>query len=280
VDHDTVFGGGSSARDGVHVLRGLLISGLVLTAGTGNSALHESVRAIVPLGAGLVFGIAVATTRRASPGSSLRWIAHLTVLWLATFSPAMWGNREVLRTSAVAGGVAILVLRGGTSRVVAWTAVALAAAVAVISPLGPSWLEYTSELQYALGGAWPRGWGSVARDGALFLLGVWTSGGRAILAVARWRGVATPFRALGRMPLTTLAVQYLAVSSLPGVGDSGARPDWVGPAAAVMLLLAQSGLAVLWLRILERGPCEQLLYLAHKTAYRLPLRLRAVWSPS
>lgn len=260
---------GGSAREGVYVLRGLLLCGLVMTAGTGGSALHASFRGALPLLAGLVFGTALAEVESAGHTISFRWTLHLGAMWLATLSRDMWGNREVLRTCAVAGGLAILIRRGTGARLLAWVAVAI---VVALASSRVSWLQGSaSELQYALGGAWPRGWGDVARDSALFLFGCRTAGGRGILVVARWGGIADPLRALGSMPLTTGAVQYVFAAALIGVGHSGAHPAWFRPALIDGLLIVQLVFAERWLRDRERGPCEHALYMVHTTYVSLRL---------
>jgi len=230
------------SRDGLGLLRGFLICGLVLTAGTGVGGAHAFVRGALPLLAGLALGVALLDAKRST--LSPRWAMHLLVTWLVTFSPVMWGNREVLRTTAVAAGLAV-----------AWRAAGRARAFVLLLPLvvllttlaAPSsyWLRLaSSELLYGLGGAWPRGGADVARDFALFFAGCWTAGSAQFRTLAGWRGAAHPFRALGRMPLTALTVQYA----------------WGAPPWADVLLAAQLAFAVVWLRRHERGPCEQIVH--------------------
>lgn len=254
------------AREGVYVLRGLLICVLVVTAGPGDGALNASFRTTLPLFAGLVFGTALAGAEKTGRAISLRWALHLVAMWLATLSPVMWGNREVLRSCAVSGGLAILIRRGGRTRSLAWAVAAITVVLAVLASSGPAWVQgIAGELQYALGGAWPRGWTDIVRDATLFLFGCWSAEGRGIRAVARWRGIADPFRALGRMPLTTAAVQYVFAVALIRMAQPGGDADWARPALLDGLLIAQLAFAVRWLRHRERGPCEHALHLVHTT---------------
>jgi hypothetical protein len=262
----TVPGSRGAAQEGVYVLRGLLICGLVVTVGPGDGVLHASLRTTLPLFGGLAFGTALAQAEREGHTISFRWALHLVAMWLATLSPAMWGDREVLRTCAVSGGLAILIGRGGRVRLLAWAGVAIGCSMAALASSLPSWAQWgVGELQYALGVAWPRGQVDVVRDTALFLLGSWTARGQGIRAVGRWRGIAGPLRALGRMPLTTVAVQYAFAAALVRVGDQGGQATWVRPALVDGLLIAQLAFAVRWLRSRERGPCEHAVHTLQAT---------------
>jgi uncharacterized membrane protein YeiB len=249
-----------TARDSLDVLRGFLICALVVTAGTGEGELHAAFRATLPSLAGLGLGVALAgATGVHRPVPPLRWVLHFGALWLATFSGLMWGNREVLRTSAVAGVLAIAWRARGRARA---CAIALPLVVAAVVATAPSsyWLRVASgDLLYAVGGGWPRGWTDVSRDGALFLAGYAAAGGSALLAVAAWRSATEPFRALGRMPLTALATQYVL--------SPVTRAD--------ALLVAQIVFAVLWLRTHGHGPCEQIVRSARTTAWRMRHALAA-----
>ncbi len=254
------------ARDGIYVLRGLLICGLVLTAGPGDGALNAAFRTTLPFFAGLVFGSAVAGAEKAGRGVSLRWALHLVVMWLATLSPVMWGNREVLRTCAVSGGLAILVRRGGGTRRLVGAVVAITVVLSGLAASGSPWAQaIEGELRYGVGGGWPRGWVDIVRDVTLFLFGCWSAEGRGIHAAARWRGVAIPFRALGRMPLTTAVVQYVFAVALIRMARPDGDATWLRPALVDGLLIAQLAFAVWWLRNRERGPCEHALHCVHMT---------------
>jgi hypothetical protein len=155
---ELVLPGRPAGREGVYVLRGLLICGLIITAGLGQGLWHAAFRGALPLLAGLVMGTALTEADSAGRTISLRWALHLMVMWAATLSPAMWGNREVLRTCSVAGALAVLIRGGRRTRVLAWTGVA---GIVVVALSRQSWLQGSAgELQYALGGAWPRGWGT------------------------------------------------------------------------------------------------------------------------
>ena len=255
-----------AAREGVYVLRGLLICGLVVTAGPGGGELHASFRTTLPLLAGLVFGTALADAEKTGRTVSFRWTLHLVAMWLATLSPAMWGDREVLRTCAVSGGLAILIGRGRRARLFTGAGVAIAVALAALASSTPSWVQGSmGELQYAVGVAWPRGWADVARDAALFLLGCWMARGRGIRAVGGWHGIADPLRALGRMPLTSVSVQFVFAAALIRVGDPGGHPTWVRPTLVAGLLIAQLAFAARWLRSRERGPFEHAVHVVQAT---------------
>jgi len=245
----------ASARDGLALLRGFLITGLVVTAGTGQGVMQDAFRGALPLLAGLGFGVALAEERTTGGAVSPRyWILHLCAMWLATFSPALWGDREMLRTCAVAGALMIAWRGGRPARTVALVTPMIVAAATLAAP-SSYWLRLVSgEVFYGLGGAWPRGWADVARDASLFLAGCWAAGASVLLTVAGWGGATDPFRALGRMPLTALAMQY-ALS-----------PAAIG---AHLLLVGQLALAVLWLRSHRRGPCEQIVHITYATIWRV-----------
>lgn len=268
--------GHGAARGAVYVLRGLLICGLVVTAGTDGGVLHSAFRAALPILAGLVLGTALAEAENTGRTIPIRWTLHLVVIWLATLSPLMWGNREVLRTCAVSGAVAILFRRGRTVQAVVW-AVATVAVLAALASSASPWLQRAlGELQYALGGAWPRGWAHIAQDAVLFMIGCGAARGRGVRAAATWGGIAGPLRALGRMPLTTAAVQYVAAAAVLGFGHAGGQSTWAGPALIDCVLIAQLIFAARWLRDHQRGPCEHALHFVQATTRRSSSRLRAV----
>ncbi|HSH76834.1 MAG TPA: hypothetical protein VLA09_14190, partial [Longimicrobiales bacterium] len=130
---------GADPRDGVDLLRGLLICGLVLTAGTGEGWLHASIRGALPVVMGLAFGVAIAGAERGGRRVSPLWMLHLLATWLLTLWPGMWGNREVVRTCAIAG-CAVILLRGVGVRARAGLGVAVVAvAVAAWLPDAPHW---------------------------------------------------------------------------------------------------------------------------------------------
>jgi hypothetical protein len=245
----------ASARDGLDLLRGFLIAGLVITTGTGQGVMQDAFRGALPLLAGLAFGVALAEERRTGRVVSPRhWTLHLFALWLATFSPALWGDREMLRTCAVAGALVIAWRGGGRARTGALVTWGIVAGAALAAP-SSYWLRVaTGEVFYGLGGAWPRGWTDIALDASLFLAGSRAAGTSILFTVAGWGGVTDPFRALGRMPLTALAMQYIL------------SPAAIG---AHVLLVGQLALAVLWLRKHRRGPCEQVVHGTYATIWRV-----------
>jgi hypothetical protein len=261
-----------SGRQGVYLIRGLVLCGLVLTAGSAQSGLHAAFRATLPLMAGLVFGVALRDVARTSGKVALLWGLNLGGLWLLTLSPMVWGDPDVLRTCVVSGIMGLLVSLGGWTRRVAWAAVALVVALALLTASLPPWARAAvGELQYMLGGAWPRGWAEISRDAMLFLLGSWAAGRRGIAVAGTWRGIADPLRALGRMPLTAAAGQYaLAILSLRS-GIDGGEPVWFRTALIDAGLLAQLVFATWWLRERQRGPCEEVLNTLHE-AHRTGLR--------
>jgi uncharacterized membrane protein YeiB len=143
---------------------------------------------------------------------------------------------------------------GGRARAVAVVFPMIVAATALFAP-SSYWLRLVSgEVFYGLGGAWPRGWADVALDASLFLVGCWAAGASVLLTVAGWGGAIDPFRALGRMPLTAVAMQYVLSPAVM---------------AAHLLLAAQLALAVLWLRSHRRGPCEQIVHVTYSTIWRV-----------
>lgn len=246
-------------RDGVYVLRGLLVCGLVVTAGSGQSSLHEIIRAALPLLAGLGFGAALGETRSTGRGFALRWTLHLTAMWLVTLSPVMWGSREVARTCAVAG-ILVVSLRTDHSVRRAWIAAGVVIAVTTLMSLQPAWLPLgPRDLGYALGVAWPRGWLAVGRDATLFLLGYWAAGGQGIRRIAGWHGITEGLRALGRMPLTTALGQSLLAWALFRAGRPDRGISWLHPALVDSVLMAQLVFSWWWLRTRQSGPCEYVL---------------------
>src|SRR5688500_15000871 len=124
-----------NARDGLDLLRGFLIAGLVVTASTRQGVMQDAFRGTLPLLAGLAYGVALAEGRRTARAVSPRyWMLHLSAMWIATFSPALWGDREMLRTCAVAGAMVIAWRGGGRVRAVAVVFPMIVAATALVGP--------------------------------------------------------------------------------------------------------------------------------------------------
>jgi len=140
---------------GRHALRGAVICGLVLTAGA-TGPVPALLRAVTPLLAGR--GLARARSLRA-----IGWLSvHTLLIWALSFSPlVLLASPEVLRTYAIAVGLA-LALRGlSVPATLAFGGGALAAAAAVADL--PPHFGLLGGLEYALGASWPRGWSDVAR---------------------------------------------------------------------------------------------------------------------
>ena len=267
-------GDGPPARKGVELLRGVAICGLVLTAGAGGGTPYALFRSALPLLAGLGFGGALAEAERTGRHLSARWVLHLALLWLAAMSSQMWGNREMMRTLAVAGGVMLVARRMPVGRLLGWAG-ATVAALAALAWSPAAWAEVvTSELGYALGVAWPREWTAVVVDVSLFVVGCASAKGEAIRVLGRWRGIALPLRAVGRMPLTTAAGQYAFAWALFTPGHAGGHPGPLGLAVMAGLLLAQAAFSAWWLLGRERGPVEQAAY-AVRAAFTSAVRWAA-----
>jgi hypothetical protein len=254
------------ARDGALVFRGLLVAGLLLTIQPGNAKLHDLVLTALPVVGGLVLGAALV---RPAPGPRpthpLVWF-HMLFVWWLTLSPVMGAQRELVRTCTVSAALALWMYRrsplpseraGRTPSTIAVWVLALLALTLTLATLPQAVARgVMSELKYGLGGAWPRGWGHIARDATLFHLGCWMAQGPRILAVGRWRGIALPLRSLAAMPATTAALNYAVVVALVPVAPAERLAPWATPSLVGLLLVAQMAFAVRWLRTHDRGPVE------------------------
>lgn len=272
---DRVVATEGAPRDGVYVLRGLLLCGLIVTAGSGQSSLHESIRTALPLLGGLGFGTALGEVQDTDWSFALRWTLHLAAMWLVTLSPAMWGHREVTRTCAVAG-ILVILFRSGRRAPRPWIAAGALITVATVVSLQSAWSHLgLRDVEYGLGIAWPRGWAGVGRDATLFFFGCWAAGGKGIRRIAAWRGLAHGLRSLGRMPLTTAIGQSLLAWVLIWAGRPDRMVPWLHPGIVDGMLLTQIAFSWWWLSKRQAGPCEHLLGRARAHLGRLP---SAAWT--
>ena len=260
---------------GRHALRGAVICGLVLTAGA-TGPVPALLRAVTPLLAGR--GLARARSLRA-----IGWLSvHTLLIWALSFSPlVLLASPEVLRTYAIAVGLA-LALRGlSVPATLAFGGGALAAAAAVADL--PPHFGLLGGLEYALGASWPRGWSDVARVVGLFLLGsAWersVSGSQwgARKASVTVAGVIEALSALGRMPLTVLAVHSLAMLGIVGAQASAPRAVGAALPLTAAALAVEGILARRWLERRPRGPLEQGIQSAWETLLGLGTPVRAAF---
>jgi hypothetical protein len=202
---------GALDREGIHVLTGIVICGLALSATAPVGPIPWFFRAAFALLAGRALAASTITADGTRSRPARATILYIVVVWLATFSPVvLLGNPDVIRTSAIAAA-AVLLLRGlatGSTLVLSALLLVTAVATASASPhAGPF-----GELEHALGATWPRGWSDVAGTAGFFFLGsVWaTVPTPGVLhqraPVLTW---LAPLGVLGRKPILALLVYSL-----------------------------------------------------------------------
>ena len=202
-------GAGNERRD---VLRGLVLCGLLMTAGSGAGILAASFRASTSLLSGLGYGTAFACAQERKRPFAARWALSAALVWFASFTPyvLMW-NRELVRTYALAIGILLLIRHARAERLMRWAALSVALGVLLLTlywsvPSGALPTPFAG-----LEGEWrafqPRRWDESALTVCLFLLGSYASRG-GVSGVLRkpapelaWIGGAALFLGLGAAAL-------------------------------------------------------------------------------
>ncbi len=166
-------------------------------------------------------------------------------VWAAPFLLGMWLGRLNLRDTRVS---LRLIVWGGLTAVSARAASAL-----LIRALGePSshndWQRLVSDVAHSEMPLWVIG----GTGSAVFVLGL-------CLRVPTWnRPWLSPLTSLGRLALTAYAAHLVVLALLVRPGPEGLA---AGAAATALLCGALMLFAVIWLRVMQRGPLEALLRL-------------------
>ena len=198
-------------REAIHVLTGMVVCGLAISANAPGGPAPWFFRAAVAVLAGRALAANTVTADGTRHRPARGAILYIVVVWLATFSPiVLLGNPDVIRTSAIAAAV-VLIFRGlaaGSTLVLS----AVLLVTAIVTSSAPPHVGSLGELEYALGATWPRGWNDVAGTAGFFLIGsAWASGPKFRVVdqgapVPAW---LAPLAVVGRKPILALLVYSL-----------------------------------------------------------------------
>lgn len=237
--------------------RGLVLAGLILSAGPDGGFASSAFRSAAVVLTGRAFALSLA---RMTEGRTARgWWFRIACAWSISFAPILPAvGGQTIRAMAVAAG-GVMLLRGATARLYALIGASLLLGSVWLPALTPR-TGWAGTIELVAGAAWPTGWHGVAHTIGLFLLGATL----ALLRIAEPAAVMhrTPstvtkaFVVLGRMPLTVLIMHDVGIRSLEAAGLRTTESMIGRVPVAGVLLLALVFIASEWLRRHEHGPAE------------------------
>lgn len=190
-------------------------------------------------------------------GTSSNGVLHFLVTGVypaVTFIPpmllGMWLGRRLLRASARGDGdvrrLALQLVVVGAAAVATVTAITVLLRTAGVQPMPRGWsFAWTAsahtEMPLAL---------ITATGGAIAVLGL------SLLVADRFPRATWPGTAFGRLALTIYVGHVIAFAALPGRLEAATVPGGIAIVTAITLVGTVT--AVLWLRVLPRGPLESL----------------------